>query len=85
MAKSKNLTIDDLGAMVNGVAKSVDDLAAITKGEFEKASKERKELKRDMEEVKMKFAYTAWQIDVDELKKRMVAIEKKLGIKSPVI
>lgn len=74
MANSKNLTTDDLGAMIKTGFDEIDN-------KFDQATDERKELKRDMEEIKMKFAYCAWQIDVEEIKKRVIAVEKKVGIK----
>ncbi len=81
MAK-KNITLDELAVMIkhefDGVHEKFD-------GKFD--SLDRKftgkfnELKRDMEEIKLKFAYTAWAIDVEELKHRVMIIEKKLGVK----
>lgn len=71
----------DKETTLKDVVKSIDDLAVIVKNEFEKASSERKEMKRGVEEIKMKFAYSAWQIDVEELKKRVLNLEQKIGIK----
>ena len=71
----------DLKAIKDIVDNSVDGLAMIVNKEFSQASKERKALKRDIEEIKLKFAYTAWQIDVEDLKKRMAKVEKKVGVK----
>ncbi len=74
MAKAKNFTTDDLGTMIkkgfDGVDKRLDKLEV-----------GQKSLKRDMEEIKLKFAYTAWQIDLEELKKRVAKVEQKIGIK----
>lgn len=71
----------DLQAIKGIVDDGLDDLAIIVKKEFDQATNERKAIKRDVEEIKMKFAYCAWQIDVEEIKKRVIAVEKKVGIK----
>ena len=68
-------SIDDLAGFTKkelsktnkSINKSIDDLAIAVKQGFDQATYERKELKRGMEEIKMKFAYTAWQLDVEEL------------------
>jgi len=87
MAK-KNITLNDLGIMIkqgfddndkrfDGIDKRFDGVDK----RFSDVDKSIKELKKDMEEVKLKFAYTAWAIDVEELKKRVLMLEKKLGVK----
>ncbi len=79
---------DIKGIVKNVVDDSLDNFAVIVKDgfdsvdkKFEQATKERKALKRDMEEVKMKFAYTAWQIDMEEVKGRLTKIEQKIKVK----
>jgi archaellum component FlaC len=69
---------DDFGIMVKN---GFDDAQKGMNARFEKVDNSIAELKRDMEEVKLKFAYTAWAIDVEELKKRVIALEKKAGVK----
>jgi len=80
MAKSKNLTINDLGGMIkdgfDGVNKQLNEVNK----RLDKLETGQKELKRDMDEVKMKFAYVAYAIDLDELKQRVKTLEKKAGI-----
>lgn len=91
MAK-KNITLNKLSERMDKgfttVNKKIDDLTDITRKSFdevyqrlEDVDKKLAELRRDMEEVKLKFAYTAWAIDVLELKKRVIVLEKKLSIK----
>lgn len=58
----------------DGVDKKFDEMDKKFTGKFD-------ELKRDMEEIKLKFAYTAWAIDVEALKQRVNVLEKKIGIK----
>ena len=70
----KKITIDDLAVIIKDEFDNV-------KSEFNKAAKERKEMKRSINEIKMKFAYTAWQIDVEDLKKRITKVEQKIGVK----
>jgi len=84
----QKITIDDLAKIIkdefDGVKNEFDGVKNEfdgVKNEFAKAAKERKELKRNLEEIKLKFAYTAWQIDVEELKKRVAKVEQKIGIK----
>ena len=49
----------DLQAIKGIVDDGLDDLAIIVKKEFDQATNERKAIKRDVEEIKMKFAYCA--------------------------
>lgn len=72
------LTIDDLGKMIKG---GFDEMGGKIEKLKQENKTEHKELKRGMEEIKMKFAYTAWQFDVEELKKRVAVLERKNGIK----
>ncbi len=64
---------------------TIDDLAVIINKEFEKTNKKieanHKDLKRDIAEIKLKFAYVAWAIDLEEIKQRVNVLEKKAGIK----
>ncbi len=64
---------------------TIDDLAVIINKEFEKTNKKievnHKELKRDIAEIKLKFAYVAWTIDLEEIKQRVKVLENKTGIK----
>lgn len=71
---TKQATNDELAAMIKKGFDGVDK-------KFKEAPAERNELERDMKEVKMKFAYTAWQIDMEELKKQVVVFEQKVKIK----
>jgi hypothetical protein len=64
--------------------KSIEDLAIITKGEFEKVDARFDKIDtrldntdRAMEEIKMKFAYTAWAIDLKDLERRVKLLEDK--------
>jgi methyl-accepting chemotaxis protein len=74
-----------LSGSIEKVAKSVEDLAIITKSEFEKIGErfERvdarfENVERSLEEIKMKFAYTAWAIDLKDLEKRVKFLEDKV-------
>jgi len=81
MAKAKNFTTDDLGTMIKKGFDGVDKRLDGVDKRLDKLEVGQKSLKRDMEEIKLKFAYTAWQIDLEELKKRVAKVEQKIGIK----
>lgn len=76
--KKVDKKIDDLGIMVKN---GFDEVHQKMDKRFGNVDKRLDELKRDMDEVKLKFAYTAWAIDVEELKKRVFILEQKLGVK----
>lgn len=73
MKEESNITIDDLAQMVQGVAKSVDDLAIITKHGFDEVHEEMDrhfgEVDKRFGEVDKRFA----QVD-----KRFDSVEKRL-------
>lgn len=85
LAEKMDKGFDDFGIMVKqgfddaqqGMNKRFNEVD----NRLENIDKKIAELRRDMEEVKLKFAYTAWAIDVEELKKRVIVLEKKLSIK----
>lgn len=81
MAKKNKLSIDDLGVMIKKGFDGQDKKFEKIDKRLSKLETGQKELKRNLAEVKMKFAYTAWQIDFEEMKKRMAKVEKKVGIK----
>jgi tetrahydromethanopterin S-methyltransferase subunit G len=74
MTKAKKITINDLGEMIKEGFDGVDK-------RFDKVENRLDNLERSMEEVKLKFAYVAWAIDVEELKKRVDLLEQKVGVK----
>ncbi len=78
---TKKVTIDSLGTMIKKGFDGVDKRLDGVDKRLDKLAIGHKELKRDMEEIKLKFAYTAWQIDLEELKKRVAKVEQKIGIK----
>ncbi|MDO8667534.1 MAG: hypothetical protein Q7K35_00350 [bacterium] len=78
---AKKLTINDLGLMVKQGFDAVDKRFDKVDNRLEDIDKKIAELRRDMDEVKLKFAYTAWAIDVEELKKRVIILEQKLNAK----
>ena len=78
----KNISTDDLAVIIKNEFDNVKSEFDNVRNEFKKASAERKALRRDLEEIKLKFAYTAWQIDLEEIKKRLVKVEKKLKVKN---
>lgn len=78
----KKITIDGLAAIIKNEFDNVNGELNSIKGELKTAAKDRKEMKRSLEEIKMKFAYTAWQIDVEDLKKRIAKVEQKIGVKN---
>jgi hypothetical protein len=83
--------IDGMDKRFDRVEKSIEDLATITKAEFEKidgrfekidekfekADARFDNVDRSMEEIKMKFAYTAWAIDLKDLERRVKLLEDK--------
>ena len=77
----KNISTDDLAGIIKNEFDNVKSEFDNVRNEFKKASAERKDMKRDIEEIKMKFAYVGWAIDIEELKKRVIALEKKTKIK----
>ena len=85
---TKGIIDSSIKTIKNIMDDNFDNFAVIVKDgfndqdkKFEQATKERKTLRRDLEEIKLKFAYTAWQIDLEEIKKRLVKVEKKVGVK----
>jgi tetrahydromethanopterin S-methyltransferase subunit G len=80
---------------IENVAESVDDLAKIVKKGFDGVDKrfdkiEKRlvgvdgrfdRLEKSVDEIKMKMAYVAWQIDMKEVMERLAKVEKKVGIK----
>ena len=75
---------DGMDKRFGNVEKSIEDLAAITKKEFEKVDARFDKINirfenvdRSLEEIKMKFAYTAWAIDLKSLEKRVKTLEDK--------
>ena len=75
---AKETTNDDLAGMIK---EGFDEMGEKIEKLNHENKEEHKVLKRDMEEIKMKFAYTAWQIDVEELKKRVAVLEQKARVK----
>jgi hypothetical protein len=63
---------------LKSIAQSIDDLAEINKKEFEKIDARFENVERSLDEIKMKFAYTAWAIDLKDLEKRVKFLEDKV-------
>jgi len=86
MPKEKNLSTNELAHLINkgfdGMQSKFDGMQNSMDENFGKVNGRLNDLERAMEEIKLKFAYTAWAIDVEELKLRVETIEKKLKIKS---
>jgi hypothetical protein len=58
-----------------------DELEGKMNGRFDILESRQDDLDRSMEEIKLKFAYTAWAIDLQELKLRVEKVEDRLKIK----
>lgn len=75
----KNISTDDLAAMIQSEFDNIRSEFGNVNLRFDKVEADIAELKRGQEEIKLKFAYTAWAIDLEELKKRVKVLEDKLG------
>lgn len=65
---------------MNGSTTTIDDLAAIIKGEFDNVHKEIGMVKSDVEEILIKLDNKADRFEVKDLEKRMGKVEGKLSI-----
>ncbi|MDO8424422.1 MAG: hypothetical protein Q7S70_00600 [bacterium] len=70
----KNITLDDLGAMVKRGFDSVD-------GKFNKVETQLDDLENGVEEIKLKLDRVAYRFEVEELDRRLKRIENRMGIK----
>jgi hypothetical protein len=89
---NKEITIDDLAAMI---AKGIDDIGGRFNGvdtrfdkvdkRFGRLEKDVKLIKLDIEDVKLRLDNVAHRFELEEIKKtfdkRMRAVENKVGIK----
>ena len=74
MDNKNNMTIDDLAVMIKQEFNKVNK-------RFDKINERFDVIERSVDEIKMKMAYVAWQIDMNEVKERLLEVEKKVGIK----
>jgi len=75
----KNITIDELGMMVKH---GFDDVQQGMNNRFDKIDKEIKELKQGQENIELKLSNVAYRFELEEVKQRVIILEKKLGVKS---
>lgn len=85
MSNNNDFTINDLAGMIKDGFDQVDKRFEQVDKRFEQVDKRFEEvnqrlesLERDMQEVKLKFAYVAWAIDLENLKKRVIDLENRL-------
>ena len=76
---AKKLTIDDLGIMVK---QGFDEVHQEMKYGFDKVGREIKELKQGQENIELKLSNVAYRFELEEVKQRVIVLEKKLGVKS---
>lgn len=84
--KESKTTIDDLAKKIDGVAKSVDDLAVITKKGFDAVGKQfegvnscMNTLENGQEDIKLRLNNVAYRFEFIELQRRIILLEKKAG------
>ena len=96
MAK-KNITLNRLAEKMDTgfttVHKEIKDLTEITQksfnevegrinNHFDKVGREIKELKQGQENIELKLTNVAYRFELEEIKQRVIVLEKKLGVKS---
>ncbi len=80
----KEMTTDDLARKVDGVAKSVDNLARITKDGFDGVDKRFNhveecldKLETGQKDIKLRLDSAAWRFELKALEGRVIVLEKK--------
>lgn len=72
--ENNEVTINDLAVMIK---KGFDDVD----NKLNKMNERLKSVERSQDEIKLKFGYVAWAIDLEEVKKRLAVVEERAGIK----
>ena len=78
MAK-KNVTLDDLGIMVK---QGFDEVHQNMNKRFDKVDKRFDVVEQRLENVELKLSNVAYRFELEEVKQRVIVLEKKLGVKS---
>ena len=81
MSKNNQASNEDLAVMIKEGLDNVDEKFENIDKRFDKVENRLENLERGQDEIKMKMAYVAWDIDVKELAKRVAKIEKQIGMK----
>ncbi len=74
----KNITLDDLAAMVAG---GFSDLTNGMNSRFDAVEKDVKELQNGQEQIKLRLDNVAYRFELVELQRRVVLLERRAGIK----
>jgi hypothetical protein len=78
---NNDMSINDLAGIIKEGFDNVDKRFEQVDKRFEQVESRLCNLERSMEEVKLKFAYVAWAIDLEEFKKRVIELEKRFDEK----
>ena len=85
MAK-KNITLDDLSLMVkhgfDDVHQGMNARFNAVDKRFDAVDHEIKELKQGQENIELKLSNVAYRFELEEVKQRVMVLEKKLNVKS---
>ena len=80
--KNPKTTLDFLARMVKDGFDDVDEGFKKVDKRFDKVEARLEKIEQANEDIKLRLGNTAFQFDVDDLKKRVRKLEFKLGIKS---
>ncbi len=79
---AKKLTIDDLGIMVKHGFDEMDKNFNNMHKDIKEMRGDIKGLKQGQENIELKLSNVAYRFELEDVKQRVIVLEKKLGVKS---